>query len=214
MNYTTTNITSYFREHTKEHQVQLIKFLSITGLVMLSACQKQKADVLTISDFQIDKAELQLKPLEGKWYYAGKAFNGFAISYYPTGRLESRIGYFDGKKQGEAKLWYANGTLAKQSFYNENQLDGALNSYWPDGSQSAQSNYRNSVRHGVQKKWFASGQLARKTTYQDGQESGLQQAWLENGKIYVNYEAKHGRVFGMKRTNLCYQLKDENVQYQ
>ena len=181
---------------------------------MFSACNHNNTDVKIINNFQIDKVELKLNPLEGKWYYAEKAFNGYAVSYYPTGRLESRIGYFNGKKQGEAKFWYANGILAKQSFYNKNQLDGTLKSYWPDGSQSAQSNYKNSARHGVQMKWFVTGQLARKTTYNQGLEDGLQQAWLENGKIYVNYEAKNGRVFGMKRTNLCYQLKDENVQYQ
>jgi hypothetical protein len=46
-----------------------------------------------------------------------------------------------------------------------------------------------------------------------GKEEGLQQAWLENGKIYVNYEAKNGRIFGMNRANLCYKLKNEKVQY-
>jgi hypothetical protein len=41
----------------------------------------------------------------------------------------------------------------------------------------------------------------------------LQQAWLENGTLYVNYEAKNGRIFGMNRANLCYKLKNEKVQY-
>ena len=27
----------------------------------------------------------------------------------------------------------------------------------------------------------------------------------------MNYEAKNGRVFGMKRANLCYQLKNEKI---
>ena len=41
----------------------------------------------------------------------------------------------------------------------------------------------------------------------------LKEYALENGKIYVNYEAKNGRIFGMNRTNLCYKLKNEKVQY-
>jgi len=208
------NIISFFRVHIKGRQVLLIKFLLILGLWIFSACQQEGAALRTISDFQVDKTELELHPLQGKWYYAQKAFNGFAVSYYPNGQLASSIGYFDGKKQGVAKVWYTDGSLAKQSDYIENQLNGNLKSWWPDGTLGAESNYKNSVRHGVQKKWFASGQLARKTTYKDGFENGLQQAWLENGKIYVNYEARNGRVFGMKRTNLCYQLTDENVQYQ
>jgi len=208
------NITSFFREHIKGRQVLLIKTLLIIGLWMFSACKQEEAALKTITDFQVDKSMLELHPLEGKWYISQKAFNGFAVTYYPNGQLASSIGYYDGKKQGIAEVWYTDGTLAKQSYYIENQLDGNLKSWWPDGTLGAESNYENSARHGVQKKWFATGQLARKTTYKDGLENGLQQAWLENGKIYVNYEAKNGRVFGLKRTNLCYQLKDENVQNQ
>ena len=51
------------------------------------------------------------------------------------------------------------------------------------------------------------GQLAKRKNLNEGKEEGLQQAWLENGRIYVNYEAKNGRIFGMNRTNLCYILK-------
>ena len=34
----------------------------------------------------------------------------------------------------------------------------------------------------------------------------------QNGKIYNNYEAKNGRIFGLKRASLCFQLEDEIVQ--
>ncbi len=40
---------------------------------------------------------------------------------------------------------------------------------------------------------------------------GLQQAWLKNEKMYVNYEAKNGRIFGMRRANSCYKLENEDV---
>jgi antitoxin component YwqK of YwqJK toxin-antitoxin module len=46
----------------------------------------------------------------------------------------------------------------------------------------------------------------------NGQEEGMQKAWRENGKIYNNYEAKNGRIFGLKRASLCFQLEDEIVQ--
>jgi hypothetical protein len=39
----------------------------------------------------------------------------------------------------------------------------------------------------------------------------MQQAWLETGALYVNYEAKNGRIFGLLRSNLCYQLENEVV---
>ena len=39
----------------------------------------------------------------------------------------------------------------------------------------------------------------------------MQKAWLKNGKLYVNYEAKNGRIFGMRRANACYKLEDEII---
>ena len=55
------------------------------------------------------------------------------------------------------------------------------------------------------------GQLAKQRQLVDGHETGLQQAWLQNGTLYVNYEAKNGRVFGMQRANSCYKLEDEKI---
>ena len=49
-------------------------------------------------------------------------------------------------------------------------------------------------------------------TIVNGREEGMQQAWRRNGKIYNNYEAKNGRIFGLKRANLCFQLEEEIVQ--
>ncbi|MEO0900948.1 MAG: hypothetical protein AAFY00_02630, partial [Bacteroidota bacterium] len=75
-----------------------------------------------------------------------------------------------------------------------------------------QADYMNRQRHGYQKKWYPNGQITSITHFNLGKEEGLQQAWLKTGKLYVNYEAKNGRFFGLRRSNLCYQLKDEVVQ--
>jgi antitoxin component YwqK of YwqJK toxin-antitoxin module len=47
--------------------------------------------------------------------------------------------------------------------------------------------------------------------YRAGKEAGMQRAWRQNGKIYNNYEVKNGRIFGLKRANLCYGLDDEKI---
>jgi antitoxin component YwqK of YwqJK toxin-antitoxin module len=47
--------------------------------------------------------------------------------------------------------------------------------------------------------------------YVDGQEVGLQQAWRRNGKLFSNYEYINGRVFGLKRSNMCVELENEEV---
>ena len=47
-----------------------------------------------------------------------------------------------------------------------------------------------------------------------GKAKGMQQAWRENDEIYNNYEAKKGRIFGLKKANLCYELDNEITQFE
>jgi antitoxin component YwqK of YwqJK toxin-antitoxin module len=68
------------------------------------------------------------------------------------------------------------------------------------------------VPHGIQKQWYQSGAKFKHLSLNHGIEEGLQQSWRENGKIYNNYEAKNGRIFGLKRANLCYELEEEIIQ--
>ena len=42
----------------------------------------------------------------------------------------------------------------------------------------------------------------------------MQQAWRENGKPYINYEAKDGFRYGLQKSNLCYTLIDEKLKTQ
>ena len=44
-----------------------------------------------------------------------------------------------------------------------------------------------------------------------GQEEGLQQAFRKNGDLYANYEAKEGRIFGLKKAALCFGLQNEEI---
>ena len=45
-----------------------------------------------------------------------------------------------------------------------------------------------------------------------GKEEGIQQAFRKNGDLFANYEAKEGRIFGLKKAALCFGLEDENIQ--
>ena len=203
---------------------QVISTKSVLVLVLISfiSCQKSTDvnqykvtdNVNVILDVEVDKNLLILNQLEGRWYYNDLPFNGYAVSYHENEVKAESIGYYDGKKEGLARKWFASNRLQKESYYNSNKLVGTVKGWWPNGVVSSEAQYKRAVRHGIQKMWYSNGQLARQTTIVNGKEEGLQQSWLENGKIYVNYEAKNGRVFGLKKANLCYELEDEVVQNQ
>jgi len=174
--------------------------------------QEQISSKSTIPEVWVEKEKLKLNTLEGRWYFNTEAFSGFAITRFKTGQLAEKIGYTNGKKEGAALKWNKEGVLTSEKFYNENRLEGTAKTWWPNGNLSSESNYSNRVRHGIQKRWYPNGQLAQLRNFSFGKEEGIQQAWLKTGKLYANYEAKNDRFFGMKRSNLCYQLKDGKVQ--
>lgn len=205
----------FLQDLIKERQMRLIKILIFTVLIF-SSCKKaateNKSRVLKrIQNSIVGKDQLALIPEKGRWFYKDKPFNGFAVIYHSNKKVAEKVGYFNGRKEGEAFKYFENGNLQKKSFYNQNKLDFKQVVFWENGNLASEANYANGAKNGIQQFWFENGQLAKRKNLKEGKEDGLQQAWLQNGKIYVNYEAKNGRTFGLQRANLCYQLKDEKI---
>ena len=186
-------------------------------LLAFWSCQKNTEQI--ISGFQIEKGNnlsvsadsLLLNPDEGLVYYQGKPFTGTAESYYENGKKASSIDYWQGRKQGFYKKWFADGRLSFSSRYKNGKRQGLTSTWWKNGNLRSESNYDKGVPHGLQKQWYVSGAKFKQMNLVYGQEEGLQQSWRENGKLYNNYEAKNGRIFGLKRANLCFSLDDETI---
>lgn len=207
---------SFSLETIKEHRAVSIKLLLflllIAVFIVLGKTLKKDFAIDVVPNVVVEKELLLLNTMEGKWYYEGVPFSGYAVRTHDDGQSMEKTGFLHGKREGLALKWHSNGLISSEKYYRENRLEGLAKTWWPNGQQSSESNYLNRQRHGIQKKWYPNGQLARIMRFNLGKEEGLQQAWLQTGKLYANYEAKNGRFFGLKRANLCYQLKDEVVQ--
>lgn len=166
---------------------------------------------LEIYNVEVDKQDLVLNPIEGKWYYKNQPYTGYSLKFHPNDTLAERLGFLNGKREGVAKRWSVNGVLRVASTYRQNKLVGVYKSWWENGVLAEESHYVNGLKQGQEKQWYVTGQLSKVRQLMKGKEEGLQQAWLSNGKLYVNYEAKNGRIFGMLRANSCYKLEDEVV---
>jgi len=59
------------------------------------------------------------------------------------------------------------------------------------------------VYEGEYRSWYANGRPHEIRHYVHGHEEGLQQAWSENGTLYINYEARDGRHYGMENSTPC-----------
>ncbi|MCG1035473.1 toxin-antitoxin system YwqK family antitoxin [Polaribacter sargassicola] len=160
----------------------------------------------------VHKDSLILNGNQGNWYYKNKLYNGFAVKYYSNGILKEKTGFYNGKKQGAYKVWFNNGVLKLESHYHQNTLEGSYKTWWVNGVLSSTVKFVKGKKEGEEKQWYSDGSLSKQRNLVNGKENGIQKGWLKNGKIYINYEAKNGRTFGMKRANLCYQLKNEEVE--
>ena len=209
------NTISYFQAITRVLLTVSIKGLLIASLAWVISCEDAgEALVTNIPETYVLRDQLELAPLEGKWYLGEHPFSGYAVRCDATGNMVEQVGFLHGKKNGKAQFWYPDGSLMKTASYRDNKLHGEMIGYYPNGNLRSEGMYVEGTPEGIHIKWYEDGQMARKRTLEKGQESGLQQAWNPNGSLYANYQAKDGRIFGLKRNNSCYALQNEKVQFE
>lgn len=192
---------------------------SIGGLLILivAITLYQKVGYDTVgkeqTSLEINKDLLALNPVQGLVYFQNKPFTGTSISFYPNGIKATSIDYFEGKKHGLDQKWFTDGLLSYESNYVNGKKHGSTKSWWANGNLRSQSFAKKGISNGLHQQWYKSGAKFKVMNIVNGKEEGLQQSWRENGKIYNNYEARDGRIFGLKRANLCYELDNEIIQY-
>lgn len=155
---------------------------------------------------------LKFEPNNGLVYYRGELFSGNSKSFYSNGHVATENQYHQGKKHGYFKKYFTNSTISYHASYLDGKKNGTSKSWWSNANLRSVSNFSKGKPNGSQRQWYKSGAKFKILNLVNGLEEGKQQSWRENGKVYCNYEAINGRIFGLKRANLCYKLDDEEVQ--
>src|ERR1044071_3519719 len=75
--------------------------------------------------------------------------------------------------------------------------------YWPNGQLKLSASYRHDVYQGEYRTWYESGRPYEFRHFDNGRESGLQQSWTEDGTLYLNYEVRNGRHYGLINAKPC-----------
>lgn len=113
--------------------------------------------------------------------------HGLQVSYYPNGKMNEERLYQFGKKEGEHKGWWENGSI--RFIYH----------------------FKNDVFEGNVRMWNEKGMLFNDFNYIKGQESGMQKSWFENGMLRANYEVKNNRKYGLTGVKNCKSVTNENT---
>jgi antitoxin component YwqK of YwqJK toxin-antitoxin module len=172
--------------------------------------------LIDIPNVTVDESLLDYSNKISVWTLNNQRYTGYAVSFYNDSTLKEKIVLYKGKKVNQAKQWYADGSLKQIANYHEGKLHGVKKIWSPDTAHILLShlNYSSGKPDGEQKIWYPSGELHKKLNLVMGREEGLQQAFRQNGATYANYEAREGRIFGLRKAKLCYGLSQEEIEYE
>lgn len=205
---------------------QYFLIVLILGVCLISCAEKRtsiissptnSADILlAIPDTTVDKSKLYYDTKRSLWTLNDQLYSGYTVSFYPDNTLKEKFGILKGRKQNRAIYWYSDGHYKRVANYHNGKLNGNKKAWSSDSSHILLSHlkYVSGKLHGEQKKWYPTGELFKKLNLNMGKEEGLQQAFRKNGALFANYEAREGRVFGLKKATLCFGLEDESIQQQ
>ncbi len=161
----------------------------------------------------IDKSKLVFNNENSSWTLNGNRFSGYVVRFYADSTLQQKFGVVAGKRQNEFLEWYPDGHPKLFANYHQGKLQGAKKvwSFGQSHSLISHLTYHAGKLHGEQKKWYPTGEIYKILNMNMGQEEGIQRAFRKNGDLYANYEAKAGRIYGLKRAALCFGLENENI---
>lgn len=203
--------------------------VAVASCIFITSCaEKRKAtflpthnssDILEeieIPNRTVDISALSYDNKKSLYTINDELYTGFAVSYYQDGTLKEKTGIAKGRRHHKAIRWYPDGHLKEVANYHQGKLHGEKKRWSTDSTHIliTHLNYHLGKAHGEQKQWYPTGELYKKLNLHMGIEEGIQQAYRENGALYANYEAKNGRIFGLKKAMLCYGLEDENIKYE
>lgn len=149
----------------------------------------------------------------GAWYYGQRPFSGTIETFFASsGSLKSRQGFSAGKEEGLQEMYYENGVMDNRRFFRNGEKDSVHTGWWPDGRLRFEYHFANGEYEGSFREWYQNGQLYKHIIYHEGKEQ-QGKGWRINGKSYMSFTVKNGRVYGLINPNLCYTLKNERGEY-
>ncbi len=191
-------------------------------LFVLAACHTTKQDKPAVAEIKEDEPfipDLTVRSTDaglilanGVWLYQQKPLTGFIETCFLAGSLKSRQSFYQGKEEGLFLSYYEEGSKDARRFYHKGEKDSINQGWWPNGNPRFEYHFKNGVYEGDFKEWYQSGQPFKQILYHNGKEQSGK-GWRENGKVYMSFVVKEGRLYGLVNPNLCYSLKNERGQF-
>lgn len=160
----------------------------------------------------VDRSDTALQLINGVWLLSGQPFSGTIETWYASGQIRLSQQFYNGKEEGLMQSYYENGKRESLRFYRSGEKDSVHRGWWLNGQLQYEYHYRNGEYEGDFKEWYASGRPYKHISYRQGKEQ-WGKGWRENGKPYMSFVMRDGRLYGLINPNLCYSLKNEKGEY-
>lgn len=98
----------------------------------------------------------------------GNLVSGVVKEYDKNENLKSEIGYFKGRKNGDAKTYYTNGNMKSEGQYVYGAKVGKTKKYYENGILMAELVYKNGLKNGTTKVYYENGELKAEILFKNG----------------------------------------------
>jgi antitoxin component YwqK of YwqJK toxin-antitoxin module len=98
---------------------------------------------------------------------------------------------------------YDDGRAASLRLYRDGRKAGTHVAWWPSGAIRSVVQYADDVYDGEYRTYYETGLLYELRHFRHGREAGLQQSWTAEGALFLNYEMRDGRRYGMVNARPC-----------
>lgn len=96
------------------------------------------------------------------------AQNGVVKTYFPTGKVESRVSFVKEILEGTSFWYYENGNLKTEKNYSNGKLTGISRNYYDSGLIKDETHYLDGVLNGIYKSYYENGGLNEIINYESG----------------------------------------------
>lgn len=148
----------------------------------------------------------------GRYYHKDSLFAGTVLTKDTSGKLASRRNYRDGVEEGWSEWYFPNGQLLARRYFFQGEKDSVHRGWWPNGKMQFEYHFNKGNYNGWFREWYVSRKPLKAIWYSEGEEQ-YGTGWRENGKVYMSFEFRNGRLYGLVNPNLCYSLKNELGEY-
>ena len=110
--------------------------------------------------------------------------------YFSTGELMWEWDYNDDMSEGILKVFYKNGSLAKEVIvsYHEENVNAVEKIYSTKGNLIKEVKYENNLPNGLLREYYPNGMIKVEENFKDGKRHGISRTYNQKGKLLVEDE--------------------------